>query len=175
MAQYISYGLGGYILIGIIFSFYFITRGIRNESLGGRGIILRLLLIPGAALLWPILLRSKSWSAPTVKLMPLSGLFFHSPLLLLYGSLLIFMGASHEPWFRARSVEPSKIRLWWHFAPSDFHLPCELYNFRLKGALSRYDDIDDTRFWGLRDCSTAYCLDHRAIGAALRSLQTALI
>jgi len=60
MAQYISYGLGGYILIGIIFSLYFITRGIRNESLGGRGIILRLLLIPGAALLWPILLRSKS-------------------------------------------------------------------------------------------------------------------
>jgi len=60
MAQYISYGLGGYILIGIIFSLYFITRGIRNESLGGRGIILRLLLIPGAALLWPILLGSKS-------------------------------------------------------------------------------------------------------------------
>ena len=60
MAQYISYGLGGYILIGIIFSLYFITRGIRNESIGGKGIILRLLLIPGAALLWPILLRSKS-------------------------------------------------------------------------------------------------------------------
>jgi len=60
MAQYISYGLGGYILIGIIFSLYFITRGIRNESLGGRGILLRLLLIPGAALLWPILLGSKS-------------------------------------------------------------------------------------------------------------------
>ena len=60
MAQYISYGLGGYILIGIIFSLYFITRGIRNESLGGKGIILRLLLIPGAALLWPILLGSKS-------------------------------------------------------------------------------------------------------------------
>jgi len=60
MAQYISYGLGGYILIGIIFSLYFITRGIRNESLGNRGIILRLLLIPGAALLWPILLGSKS-------------------------------------------------------------------------------------------------------------------
>jgi len=60
MAQYISYGLGGYILIGIIFSLYFITRGIRNESLGSRGIILRLLLIPGAALLWPILLGSKS-------------------------------------------------------------------------------------------------------------------
>ena len=60
MAQYISYGLGGYILIGIIFSLYFITRGIRNESIGGKGIILRLLLIPGAALLWPILLGSKS-------------------------------------------------------------------------------------------------------------------
>ena len=59
-AQYISYGLGVYILIGILFSLYFITRGIRNESIGGKGIILRLLLIPGAALLWPILLRSKS-------------------------------------------------------------------------------------------------------------------
>jgi len=58
-AQYISYGLGGYILIGIVFSLYFITRGIRNESFGGKGIILRLLLIPGAALLWPFLLRSK--------------------------------------------------------------------------------------------------------------------
>ena len=58
-AQYISYGLGVYILIGILFSLYFITRGIRNESIGGKGIILRLLLIPGAALLWPFLLRPK--------------------------------------------------------------------------------------------------------------------
>ena len=45
-AQYISYGLGVYILIGILFSLYFITRGIRNESIGGKGIILRLLLTP---------------------------------------------------------------------------------------------------------------------------------
>ena len=53
IAQYISYGLGLYALIGLLFGLYFITRGLRNESIAGRGIRLRLMILPGALLLWP--------------------------------------------------------------------------------------------------------------------------
>lgn len=60
IAQYISYGLGVYALIGLLFGLYFVTRGIRNESIAGKGIILRLMLLPGALLLWPFLLKAKS-------------------------------------------------------------------------------------------------------------------
>ena len=59
IAKYISYGLGGYAIIGILFGLYFITRGTRNEAIAGKGIILRLMLLPGAALLWPFLLRAR--------------------------------------------------------------------------------------------------------------------
>ena len=59
IAQYISYGIGGYVLIGLLFGLFFITRGVRNEPLGGKAIILRLMLLPGALLLWPILLKAK--------------------------------------------------------------------------------------------------------------------
>ena len=59
-AQYISYGLGAYVLIGVLFGLYFITRGLRNEAIAGKGIILRLMLLPGAILIWPLLLRQKS-------------------------------------------------------------------------------------------------------------------
>ena len=55
IAQYISYGLGIYILIGLLFGLYFITLGLRNESLAGKGVILRLMLLPGAILVWPLL------------------------------------------------------------------------------------------------------------------------
>ena len=59
-AQYISYGLGAYVLFGVLFGLYFITRGLRNEAIAGKGIILRLMLLPGAILIWPLLLRQKS-------------------------------------------------------------------------------------------------------------------
>ena len=58
-AQYISYGLGFYALVGLIFGLYFVTRGIRNEPIAGKGIRLRLMLLPGALLLWPFLLKAK--------------------------------------------------------------------------------------------------------------------
>lgn len=59
IAQYISYGLGLYALIGLLFGLYFITRGLRNEAIAGRGIRLRLMILPGALLLWPFLLKAK--------------------------------------------------------------------------------------------------------------------
>ena len=59
MAQLISYGLGIYVLLGLLFGLYFITRGLRNEAITGKGIILRLMLLPGAILIWPLLLRKK--------------------------------------------------------------------------------------------------------------------
>ncbi len=59
IAQYISYGLGIYILIGLLFGLYFITLGLRNEAIAGRGIILRFMLLPGAILIWPLLLLGK--------------------------------------------------------------------------------------------------------------------
>lgn len=60
VAQFISYGLGIYVLIGIVFGVYFIMRGLRNEPIAGRGIILRFMLLPGAILVWPLLLGKKS-------------------------------------------------------------------------------------------------------------------
>jgi hypothetical protein len=60
IALIISYGLGVYVLIGLLFGLYFITRGIRHEAIAGKGIILRLLLLPGALLLWPLLLKARS-------------------------------------------------------------------------------------------------------------------
>ena len=59
LAQYISYALGLYALIGLLFGLYFITRGLRNESIAGKGIRLRLMILPGALLLWPFLLKAK--------------------------------------------------------------------------------------------------------------------
>ena len=59
IAQYISYGLGLYALIGLLFGLYFITRGIRNESIAGKGILLRVMLLPAALLLWPFLLKAR--------------------------------------------------------------------------------------------------------------------
>ena len=57
--QYISYGLGLYVLIGLFFGLYFITRGIREEAIAGKGIILRIMLLPAAVLIWPFLLKAK--------------------------------------------------------------------------------------------------------------------
>ncbi len=59
ITQYISYGLGLYALIGLLFGLYFITRGLRGEAIAGKGIRLRLMILPGALLLWPFLLKAK--------------------------------------------------------------------------------------------------------------------
>ncbi|GEM_PF-2799638 len=60
IAQYISWGLGGYLLIGIIFGLYFITLGIRDEPIEGHASVLRLMLLPGAVLIWPLLIGRRS-------------------------------------------------------------------------------------------------------------------
>lgn len=59
IAEYISYGLGIYVLIGLLFGLYFITLGLRNEPIAGKGIILRLMLLPAAVLIWPFLMKAK--------------------------------------------------------------------------------------------------------------------
>ena len=60
IAQYISYGLGAYVLIGLLFALYFVTHGVRNEAIAGKNLILRMMLLPGAVLLWPFLLKARS-------------------------------------------------------------------------------------------------------------------
>ena len=60
IAQYISYGLGVYALIGLLFGLYFVTWGLRKDPIAGKGIILRLMLLPAAILIWPLLLRKKT-------------------------------------------------------------------------------------------------------------------
>lgn len=59
-ATFISYGLGIYLLIGLIFSLYFITRGIRYEPIEGKAPVLRVMLLPAAVLVWPLLIGKKS-------------------------------------------------------------------------------------------------------------------
>jgi hypothetical protein len=58
-AEIISAGLGLYLLVGLIFALYFVTIGIRGPGIEGRSLILRLFLLPGAMLLWPLLILKK--------------------------------------------------------------------------------------------------------------------
>lgn len=58
-AELISYGMAIYVLIGLVFGLYFVTRGVRNEPIDGAAPVLRLMLLPGAALIWPLLLRGR--------------------------------------------------------------------------------------------------------------------
>jgi len=60
IAEYISYGFGLYMFIGLVFGVYFITRGIRDEPIDGKAPILRLMLLPAAVLIWPLLMKQKS-------------------------------------------------------------------------------------------------------------------
>ena len=59
-AQYISYGIGIYMVIGLVFGLYYVTIGVCREPIAGKGIILRVMLLPAAALLWPYLLKTRS-------------------------------------------------------------------------------------------------------------------
>jgi len=49
----------GYFLIGILFGIWFVTKGVHKVDEGMVGVKkrLRLMLLPGAAALWPILLK----------------------------------------------------------------------------------------------------------------------
>ena len=60
IAEYMSFGLGLYLLIGVLFGLYFITCGIRHEPIEGKAPVLRLMLLPGAILIWPLLIGRKS-------------------------------------------------------------------------------------------------------------------
>jgi len=59
-ATFISYGLGIYLLVGLVFSLYFITRGIRHEPIEGKALVLRFMLFPAAVLIWPLLIGKRS-------------------------------------------------------------------------------------------------------------------
>lgn len=64
-AEYLSFGLGVYVLIGLVFGLYFIIWGIRREPIAGKGVLLRFMLLPGAILVWPLLLRKKDETRPS--------------------------------------------------------------------------------------------------------------
>lgn len=59
------YALYSYLIIGLLFAIWFILKGVDwiDENMHGTNWKLRILLLPGSALLWPFLLkkyRSKS-------------------------------------------------------------------------------------------------------------------
>ena len=58
--------LGMYALIGFVFALAFVTRGIERVDPAARetGVGFRLLVIPGAAALWPLLLRKWKEAKP---------------------------------------------------------------------------------------------------------------
>ena len=64
-AEYLSFGLGVYVLIGLVFGLYFIIWVIRRAPIAGNVILLRLMLLPGAFLVWPLLLRKKDDTRPS--------------------------------------------------------------------------------------------------------------
>lgn len=47
-----------YVLFGLGFALWFLTRGVArlDPAAGGTGVVLRLLLVPGTVALWPLLL-----------------------------------------------------------------------------------------------------------------------
>lgn len=60
VATAITYGLGIYGLIGFVFGLYFITLGLRDEPIEGKAPVLRLMLLPAAILIWPLLIGKRS-------------------------------------------------------------------------------------------------------------------
>jgi len=58
-ATWLARLLGGYVFAGLLFSSYFVVRGVRridpNAGQGSWGF--RLLIFPGTVALWPVLLR----------------------------------------------------------------------------------------------------------------------
>lgn len=60
VATAITYGLGIYFLFGLFFGLYFITWGVRNDPIEGKALVLRLMLLPAAILIWPLLIGKRS-------------------------------------------------------------------------------------------------------------------
>lgn len=56
IANFIVNGLSLYFVIGVVFALWFVFWAIRNVNIEGRGIILRVMLIPASVLLWPFLI-----------------------------------------------------------------------------------------------------------------------
>jgi len=54
VATAISWIVVGYLAIGLFYAFWFVTQTIKSEPVAGR--LTRFLFIPGAMLLWPVLL-----------------------------------------------------------------------------------------------------------------------
>lgn len=46
--------------MGLLFGLYFITIGLRNAPIEGKAPILRLMLLPAAILIWPLLIGKRS-------------------------------------------------------------------------------------------------------------------
>jgi len=59
VANWIAYGLGVYGLIGLIFALWFVILGVREAPIEGKAVILRLMLMPGGLLLWPLLILGR--------------------------------------------------------------------------------------------------------------------
>jgi hypothetical protein len=59
IATALVYLLGSYIAIGLVFAAAFVSRGVQkvDHQASGTGIGFRLLIFPGSAVLWPLLLR----------------------------------------------------------------------------------------------------------------------
>lgn len=57
-AEMIWLAIAGYLAIGVVFGFLFVFAGATrmDRATGGAGLPFRLLVIPGAAMLWPLLL-----------------------------------------------------------------------------------------------------------------------
>lgn len=57
-----------YVLLGVVFSFFFLTRGLQkiDEDVPGSSWGFRLIIIPGCILLWPLLLNKWRKAAKAV-------------------------------------------------------------------------------------------------------------
>lgn len=59
IAETLVYAVLVYALLGVIFAIFFLVRGVErvDSQTAGTGILFRLLLLPGATALWPLLLK----------------------------------------------------------------------------------------------------------------------
>jgi len=57
--RWVLFTFGGYMAIGAVFAAVFVTRGVQriDQAASGAGPAFRILIAPGAALFWPLLLR----------------------------------------------------------------------------------------------------------------------
>jgi hypothetical protein len=57
-AEAIAGGLTGYLVLGLAFALVFVVRGVATIDPAAKGmpLLARLLIVPGAAVLWPLLL-----------------------------------------------------------------------------------------------------------------------